>query len=91
MTPRQLHADLESVTDGDLLNEIAHKSLSSPICDQCALGNGAIEPAHKVIGLSTQDCAVCGKERVCSTLRDWRWSSGMWAVMSRPRLVLETK
>jgi hypothetical protein len=91
MTPRRLHDDLETVTDAALLHEAAHKSFSSPICDQCALANGAIEPTREIIGLSMKACCICGNDRMCSSLRDWRWSRDAWATMSRPWLVLETK
>ncbi len=87
MTPRQLHADAEAVGDADLLRDIARKSFSAPICDQCALANGAIEPTREIIGLSKTACCVCSQVRMCSGLRDWRWSPGVWG----PRLALETK
>jgi len=93
MTPRQLHADAESVHDADLLNEIANKSMSSPICDHCALEHGAIEPARTIIALSKQPCSVCGKLRMCTGLRDWRWERSAWASINRRSRMspLETK
>jgi hypothetical protein len=44
------------------------------ICDQCAIAAGAIEPVNAVIAIASRKCCVCESERMCTSIRDWKWT-----------------
>jgi hypothetical protein len=94
MTPADLHADLETVLDaesrrdGDLLRAVCRKSTLAPICDQCAVAEGAITAKAHVTYMRADYCAVCGHGRVCTAIRDWVWTR---LVYRRRLFPLETK